>query len=587
VAVGFADTGTATAVGYDADAFFAGQVDAGTASAVGYAALGVPATPALSAVPDALRLEITTADGTQLVNDFTARRNLSFTVEHNGSGTISFDADLAAFDDGLESALLDPNNLVRVHFGDLPGWPYGVAEGFVTSAPPVKNDDGSWSLQVACAGSWDVLDFGLLWPPAGATGDTREFSYTAGQTGPSWVPAQWGKPYSTNVKRSFRWKHRWPRGWSESKASWVWSSSPEKKSPLGTRQFVSDPFTLTARSYVRFQVAGDETLRLYLNGALIKRRRFGGWKRRSLFTRRLPAGTYVLASSVANVGGGDNRSGFIYTIEQVTADGDHVKWLQRSSSTSCVVKKVPGYFAQVPLPPDGWYPAAVLYVHVGEAAARGDAFHPQIVRTFDTVKDSSGSAWTVKGPAEYDLAISGAELGEKIRALGVDLAMLPGLRLSAWAHRGFDLRDRVKIAVPMGMGWSSRAWPRVRTVGLTHQEQGWTETTTDDAAALTEFGRRELALSGGGVDGDVQADVFAKAAMTTAASPEETIEATITSAQLVDPDYPAPMPFRDFNVADTVLFETIGGYQPVKVMSIRGDEQDDKSVNFTIAGYPV
>jgi hypothetical protein len=56
---------------------------------------------------------------------------------------------------------------------------------------------------------------------------------------------------------------------------------------------------------------------------------------------------------------------------------------------------------------------------------------------------------------------------------------------------------------------------------------------------------------------------------------------------LVDPDHPAPMPFRDFDVAYNVSAETIGGYQPAKVMAITGTEQDDKSVNWTIAGYPV
>jgi hypothetical protein len=120
-------------------------------------------------------------------------------------------------------------------------------------------------------------------------------------------------------------------------------------------------------------------------------------------------------------------------------------------------------------------------------------------------------------------------------------------------------------------------------VGLTHQEQGWTE-TDGDATVLDEFGRRELALSGGGVDGDLQGDVFARSAMTAAASPEETIEVVITSADL---RAGAPQPFRDFNMADIVTVETVGGYTPIKVMTISGAEQDSKEVRFTIAGYPV
>jgi hypothetical protein len=581
---------TATAGGYDA----AGVIDVGIlpgrATAGGYAALVHGAAPSASAAPDALRLEILTATGTQLLNDLVARRNLTFSVEHNGSGNISFETDLSALTGGIDSPLLDPSNLVRVHFGDLAAWPYGVAEGLITSAPPTKKDDDSWSLQVQCPGSWDVLDFGVLWPPAGATGDTREFSYTAGMTGPAFVPEEWSTPSGKRVKTSFRWTgHRWPRGWREAQSSWLWSSSPEKKSPLGTRQFLGDPFTLAQTENVRFRVAGDDTLKLYLNGARIKTKGRGAWHRTSSFVRKLNAGTYTVAAAVQNTGAA-GKAGFIFSAETLKADGTHKAWLLRSATNSFQIKTAAGYFAQVPLPPDGWYPPAVLWQHVGEAAARGVDFHPSIALTFTNMVDSNGSAWTAKGPAEYDIGTSGAELGEKVRALGYDLAMLPGLRLSAWKQRGFDLRDRVVISTPLGAGWSSRAWPRVRSVGLTHHESGWTE-TAGAAAVSAEFGRRELAISGGGVDGDLQADAFAAAAMTPAASPEETIEVTITSADMVvdatTGKARAPMPFRDFNVADTITVETVGGFQPIKVMSIACAEQETKETRWTIAGYPV
>lgn len=582
--VGYADTGTAAAVGYDASADLASSVNTATASAVGYAALGIGAAPDTSSAPDALRLEIVSKDGTQLVPDL-PRRNLSFLVEHNGSGFVNFEMDLDALPEGVAFDPDNPSNLARVHFGDLPAWPYGVAEGVAMSAPPSKDEkSGGWALQVACPGSGDLLGLGLLWPPAGATGNTREFSYTAGMTGPSWVPAQWGKPYGYNVKSSWRWReHRWPRGWPESKAQWLGLTSPEKKSPNGKQQFSDGTFTLTAKGDVRFHTAGDDTLRLYMNGALLKKKPKGAWHTTTTFTRTLKAGTYKMASEVANLPGTNNRTGFLLAVELLKANGEHDRWLLRSKTDTFKVRKSAGYIAQVPLPPDGWYPAAVLHTHIGECAARGVDFHPEITLTFSTTHDSSGSAWTAKGPAEYDLSISGADLAEKIRAGSVDVAMLPGLRQSAWKSRGFDLRDRVVVSAPMGHGWTSRAWPRVRTVGLTHHESGWAETVGDVAGP---FGRREMALSGGGVDGDLQADVFAAQALATAASPEETIEWTVSTADMVG-EGAQPMPFRDYNVADVVSAETIGEFTPVKVMSIAGAEQGDGSVVFRIAGYPV
>lgn len=588
------DFGSASAAGLDVDSFSESGIDIANATATGFPVLAHRAIPAPSDTPDALRLEILTSDGTQLVNDFTKRRNLTFSVEHNGSGSITFETDLAAFADGIEDALLDPSNLVRVHFGDMAQWPDGVAEGFITSAPPTKNDDGSWSLSVACPGAWDVLDFGVLWPTSGAFGNVREFSYTAGLTGPSWVPAQWGTPVGKNVKESFRWRdHRWPSGWPESKSEWLWTSNPDKSQALNTiegsllalgvgitEQFVGS-FTTTETNTFRFYVAGDDTLRFYLNGSKAKDKPKGAWHKTTSFTRTLPPGTHTVAASVTKLN--SSPAGFLCAVARLNNKGDIGAWVLRSKPSTFKVKKAEGFFAQVPLPPDGWYPAAVLHVHLAEAAARGVDFHSDITPTFTTTTDSDGTAWATKGPVEYELGLSGAQLGEKIRAGGVDVAMLPGLKLAAWRQRGFDLRDQVKISKPLGVRWTSRAWPRVRTVALTHHEAGWKE-TTGDAGLLAEYGRRELPLSGGGVNGHAQADVFAASAMTTAASPEETIEVDVTSADLRDG---APQPFRDFNVADTITVETVGGFQAIKVMTIAGAEQDAKEVRFTIAGYPV
>lgn len=570
---------SATAAGLDTGASINGDLLRARASAIGFGHLviGAPVTPGTA--PDALRLEVVTSSGTQLVNDL-PRRNLSFTVEHNGSGTVSFETDLDKLPGGLDDPILGPHNLVRVHFGDLSGWPYGVAEGVLAAAPPTKDDSGRWVIQFSCTGSWDVLDYGVLWPPDGATGDTREFSYTAGQTGPAWVPEEWGKPNGYLVKNSFRWKHRWPRGWPEDRARWIWSSSPEKNSAEGSRKFVGQ-FTLTAKKNVHFYAAGDDNMRLYLNGARIKTKGRRAWHKTASFIRTLKSGTYVVAAEVANMPGGDNKSGFIFAAAQLKADGTREKWLLRSSTDSFQVRTAGGYFGQVPLPPDGWYPAAVLYQHVQEAKNRGVDFHAAITLTYGTATDSSGAAWTTKGQSEYDIGTSGAQLGDMVRSSGVDVAMLPGLRLSAWRSRGFDLRDRVVLKKPMGTGWSSKTWARVRSVALTHHESGWTQ-SNGDAGVSSTYGRRELTVSGGGTDGDLQADALAQQALTTAGTPEETIEVTISNA-----DVSGPQPFRDFNVADIVSVETVGGFTPVKVMSITGAEQESKEVRFTIAGYPV
>jgi hypothetical protein len=573
----------ATAVGRDVTVVTGSQINRAVARGVGFPVQIFGPTPSVADTSDTLRLEIVTDLGVQLSNDFVKRRDLALTVEHNGAGAVSFNTDLSALPNGIDDALLDPLNLVRVHLGDLPNWPYGVMEGVMSAAPPVKGDSGNWTVNVSCTGSWDVLDYGVIWPPAGATGDTREFSYTAGMTGPAFVSEEWHTPVGKLVKESFRWNNRWPAGWPETRSQWIWSTSPEKKSPLGTRQFFSDTFTLTARKNVKFYVAGDETLRLYLNGALIKKKGRGDWHRTSAFTRTLPAGVYTVAAQVANVEGGDNKSGFICAVAQLKADGSRDHWLLRSAPSTFRVKVGDSYFGQVPLPPDGWYPAAVLYQQVQEAAARGVDFAPQIVPTFSQTADSDGSPWTSKGNAEYDI---GAQLGENIQSGGVDAAMLPGLRLSTWKNRGFDLRSRVFISRPQNASWSSRSWSRVRTVGLTHYEQGWAE-TAGRASVAAKYGRREMSISGGGIEDPTLAAYFAAAAMTAAGEPEETIEVTFTSADLNDPNSPTPQPFRDYNVADLINVEMTGGYVGIKVMTIGISESPTKMLTYTTIGYPV
>lgn len=578
----YLDRAEGTATGVDVSPSFGSVLTRAEGKAVGFPMLALGPAPAVGVAPDALRLEILNSSGTQLVSDLARRRNLSFTVEHNGSGSISFETDLDAFAGGLDDAAIQPDNLVRVHYGDLSAWPYGVAEGFMTAAPPTKDASGRSVLQVSCPGTWDVLDLGLLWPPAGATGDTREFSYTAGMTGPAWVASEWSRPVARNVKKSFRWAHRWPRGWPESKAAWLWSSSPEKNSGEGTRLFVGS-FTPT-KKHVHFYVAGDDNLKLYLNGARIKTKGRGRWKRTASFIRTLtPGTTYTVAAAVANMAGGDNKSGFIFAVAQLKADGSRDRWLLRSSSSTFQVKVGSSIFGQVPLPPVGWYPAAVLLYHVNEAKNRGVDLHSGITATYSYVADSSGSGWTAKGQSEYDIGITGAQLGENVRATGIDVAMLPGLKLSAWRQRGFDLRSRVVISKPVGVGWSSRTWSRVRSVALTHHESGWTA-TNGDATISAKYGRRELTVSGGGTDGDLQAGALAAQALSAAASPEETVEVTL-SAAAIEPG--KNQPFRDFNVADIISVETVGGFTPIKVMSISGAEQDTKDILFTIAGYPV
>lgn len=575
-------TAAASGIGYPMVSGTAPGMFVAAATAVGFPML-VHHPVVVPAVPDALRLEILDSAGTQIDNDFEQRRGLSFSVEHNGSGAITFDTDLSALPLGIDDPRLAPTNVVRVHFGNMDAWPYGVAEGIAASAPPTKTPTGDWSTQVQCPGSWDALDLGVLWPTIAQAGDTREFSYTAGQTSSWYHPDEWKAPPGHKlVRTSFRWTNgKRPHNWPEKYAKWLWTSSPENNSPKGTVAFRST-VNFPATGDYKFYFAADDKGSLYINGARIKNRTAGQWKDTATVTRRITSGNHVVSASVTNSTGG--RSGYLCAIKRVS----NGKWIFRTSETNTLYRKTLGWTEQVPLPPIGWYSPAVLRLHVLEAQARGVVFHNLMSVSYSDTADSEGSGWVTNGPSEYDIGISGAELGDKIRSYGYDLAMLPGLQLAAWRNRGFDLRSLVVISKPQNVTYPARTWSRVRTYGLTHYEGGWEETTGPDATVNAGYGRREAAYSGGGVPDTAQADTFASAAMNTTGLPEETVEVTFSSAELADGLRPGvPWPFRDFNVADIISVETVGGFTAVKVMVIAGAEQPTKAIQFTVSGYPV
>lgn len=573
-----AGIGSASVSGYGARVGNASTLHVGTATAVGYPAK-VWHPVEVGTAPDALRLEILTSAGVQVDGDYEQRRGLSFSVEHNGSGAITFDTDLSALPLGIDDPRLAPTNVVRVHFGYDATAPYGVAEGILAAAPPSKNDLGDFNVQIPCPGSWDALDFGELWPTIAQAGDTREFSYTAGQTSSWYHPDEWAAPPGHKlVKDSFRWTTgKRPHNWPENKAKWLWPTSPENNSPKGTVAFRSTVNFPHAGDY-KFYFAADDKGSLYVDGTKIKSRSGGAWKDTSSVTRRITAGDHTVAANVTNSSGG--KSGYLCAIKRVSNGA----WIFRTSETNTVYRKTIGWTEAVPLPPIGWYPPAVLRLHVQEAAARGVLFHNLMSLTYSDTADSTGSGWTENGTSEYDIGISGVELGEKIRSVGYDLAMLPGFRLAAWKHRGFDLRTYVTIRHPQNVSYPARSWSRVRTYGLTHFEGGWEETLGPDAAINAAYGRREAAYSAGGVQDAAGADGFATAAMNATGLPEETVEVTFTSADLAGG---TPWPFRDYNVADIITVEGVGRFIPIKVMSIAGAEQPTKEVVFTVSGYPV
>lgn len=540
------------------------------------------AAPNPSTVPDALRLEILASDGTPLVPDIPKRRALSGSVEQDAAGAISFNIgtyDLEFYDpegDGEDNnlvSLLNPGNLMRVWHG-----PRAIAEAIMDSAPPEEQDDGSWAYTVEGRGSLDILNNAVLYPEVWLAGDDRAFDYGSQRSpfGGWFVSSEWRRPVEVRVRSSFRWtqrKRRWPKGWPERNANWIWSSNPETGSADGPRWFYST-VTLGARARVRMWAAGDDTLQLKVDGNVVLNVGNGGWHKARTVTMALEAGQHVIAARVTNLPSdvpGTNRSGFAFALGRINVHGDVTAWLLRSNRTRWLVHKGPN--------PPGWFPPSALRAHVIEGQGRNVQSYDSVTLAFSDIRDSAGRPYTTRRDFTIPIGSEGGEVADVVRAYGYSVNMLPGLRLGCWSARGRDLRSYVALTKPVTASYPSRVWSRVKTVVLTHAANGWRVDGTPSAGLNHYYGRRETMLVAGGAKSAQAAQAQGLAALRDAATPEETIEIVLTSTS-------GHQPFRDFDIGDLVSVAVEHRSVGARVKAIAFQEMPTKEIRWTVTLYP-
>ena len=527
------------------------------------------ATP--TEAPDALRLAICDPSGDVLVPDVGKRTALAGSVEDGGMGGINFAVATA----DLDPDLLDPRNLLRVYYG-----PLAIAEALLDAAPPTLDDKGTWQLAISGRGSEAALDNGVLYPEVWADNEDRTFDYSSTRDPyPNWyVPSEWHQPSAINVRSSYRWTYanrKYPKGWPEQSASWMWSSNPEAGSPDGPRWFRAE-FNLPSKKHVRIWAAGDDTLQLKVDGNVVMSVGRGGWRKARSITMVLEAGDHVIAARVTNLpddATGTNRSGFIFAMGQLDADGQVVYWLLRSNAPKWRVSKGPT---------PGWYPPTIMSAHIAEGTARSVAVYPAITQSFTASKDSSGRPWVYRRDVTIPVGAPGSQIMEVIRSYGYDIQMLPGLVLAAWRNRSRDLRDLVHLGRLTNATYSSRTWSRIKTWVLVHATAGWRSYATENEDLIGTYGRREVTFSGGNAKTFAAARVQGLGALRDVGTPEETLDVTTTTASLDD-----PQPFRDYQVSDIVSVAVEGRWIAARVKAIGFTENADKTVTWTTTVYPL
>lgn len=269
-------------------------------------------------------------------------------------------------------------------------------------------------------------------------------------------------------------------------------------------------------------------------------------------------------------GTGDGTfNGTITITEQV--DGSLPDTLLRSNTTSWKV---------LPLgsPEPGMTPGEILQVLISGAQSRGWA--PSVTYDFTAAADSDGTAWQKIEFAAQVGNDSILTVAHRLGDLGIDVAMSPTLRMSAWSTRGSSLAATVTLAASDCSGIDCNYEDEVINTVLLRTKQAWYEAPT--AAPASD--RWEGFLSFGELTSEAVARDIAEAVMNTYDDPREIVTFTW-------PTELGPQPYVDFNVGDyitapgwaTPAAQTIGG-RATRILSIAAEETEAGTIEWTAEG---
>lgn len=414
--------------------------------------------------------------------------------------------------------------------------------------------------------------------------DERNFTF-ASQDGGWRITSEWGSPVGIRQDSASSIRKGFPVNWPDPSAQWIWPTSPQSSTPPGMAYFRGS-FVLPADQRVKVWAAGDERLNLYLDGELILGVSRGGWQTLSAYSVDLAAGYHLLAARVEALqfNGANNPAGFLCSVATVTRNGIAIDWIKRTTPTSFICR------ADLGSPP-GWFPATIVQHLVVEAQARTPAIpgFSSITFGFDTVNDSSASAWTTRRDEVFMVGTdSYLDVLAKLTERDIDVHMTPTLRLDLWKERGTD-RSVGASAVRLLPGrdlTEAEAESNAASICsrmLIRHRGGWVEVI--DTSAQSTYGRIEGATVAGTDTSDVHAIHVAQAALNDVDSPDVTLPIGGTSEK-------GPQPYTAaggaFDVADTVQAPGwSGALAKGRVMTISGAEDDATGViSYSYELYP-
>jgi hypothetical protein len=505
---------------------------------------------------------------------------LAWEHEFNQAGTFRLSLHL---DDSVLAAhadLLDPGNVVVISTGGVKRRGFLIES--VEESPIADGDERT--VTISGRGVLAMLSWALVYAEvAGISGsfrydqsDDRDFDF--GSLDGSWrITSEWVTPLGIRQDSGSSIRKGYPVNWPIGQAEWLWITNPNAATAPQRNYFRSSFLTTATSTRITVFAAGDDRMRLKLDGEEIA---FvtGGWKNITSYTTDVAAGTHLIAAEVDAIQfeGANSPAGFLFAVARVDRNGKVLSWLRTSAPGNTKVRQLlPGGDAP------GWFSANILRLLVLEGVERNVHRFDEISMPFTDFVDSDSVAWTGRHDRNFRIGTDYLDVLAQLTEHDIDVDMTWDLVLNAWKNRGDDLSADVQL-VSGGpkTGGTQTVSNALRTYILARGRSGWL--TTSNGAAVTAHGRREGLLTVGSALSDSQTRRASNANLGELKDPMVTTTVEVSSAK-------GPQPYEDFDMGDTVT--SIGYRQeitPCRFMGLAARVDDHNSeITYLLKMYPV
>ena len=338
-----------------------------------------------------------------------------------------------------------------------------------------------------------------------------------------------------------------PDGWPTDLGDAYWITRPVGTTEDKSRHLFVANCTVPTDCYLTVYFSSDESIAVYFGGAMIGQTSSSetGYQDVQTWSAWVVAGTYRVAASKTSIisRGGDGIDPILIGVASNNDDGsvnDVLLVTNNSDWKSFAMHPVTGTTPSLT-------PGEILTQLHKEAKARGVSTWTGLTPTWSKTQGSDAKPWQKR---EERVWRNGYEryldMVEDLGDLGIDIDITPSLVFNAYADRGTDRSATVTIEALVGADSITEQGVGVEgTMLLVETEDGWTAELTR-AAAVTAYGRREMALSLGNAPSIKQGTQLGQKVL------DERLSKALTEKTVEFYALPGCVPFSSFDLGDTV-----------------------------------